>query len=95
MIALNEETKAACAKYVGADGFLVIDESVPEELKEIFHYFNNEGIKILEMNIDDSLGNSDLKESFLEENNDFNSEISENDFLENNNIDLDDLNSIF
>lgn len=54
MIKLSEEAKKAYAKYVGPDGRLIIDDSLPTDLKETFQFFNEKGINILDMNIDDS-----------------------------------------
>ena len=59
MIKLSDEAKNFYAKYVGPDGKLVIDDSLPNDLKETFQYFNDKGINILEMNVDDSSVNSD------------------------------------
>ncbi len=53
MIKLSDEAKKAYAKYVGPDGRLIIDPSLPDNVKEAFEYFNNEGINILEMEIPD------------------------------------------
>ncbi len=54
MIKLSEEAKKAYAKYVGPDGRLIIDDSLPADLKDTFQFFNEKGINILDMNIDDS-----------------------------------------
>ena len=55
MIKLSEEAKKAYAKYVGPDGRLIIDPSLPDKVKEAFEFFNKEGINILELNIDDEI----------------------------------------
>ena len=55
MIKLSEEAKKVYAKYVGPDGRLIIDPSLPDKVKEAFEFFNNEGINILELNIDDEI----------------------------------------
>ena len=47
MIKIDEETKQALAKYVGPDGRLIIDENLPDDIKEAFEFFNQEGINIL------------------------------------------------
>jgi len=52
MIALSPEAKQAYAKYVGPDGKLIIDDTVPENLKETFQFFNDNNINILELNIE-------------------------------------------
>ena len=48
MIKIDEETKQALAKYVGPDGRLIIDENLPDDIKEAFAFFNQEGINILD-----------------------------------------------
>lgn len=48
MIKIDEETKQALAKYVGPDGRLIIDENLPDDIKEAFEFFNQEGINILD-----------------------------------------------
>ena len=45
---VDEETKQALAKYVGPDGRLIIDENLPDDIKEAFEFFNQEGINILD-----------------------------------------------
>jgi len=55
MIKLSEEAKQAYAKFVGPDGKLIIDPALPDKVKEAFEFFNEEGINILELNIDDEL----------------------------------------
>lgn len=47
MIKIDEETKQALAKYVGPDGRLIIDDNLPDDIKEAFEFFNQEGINIL------------------------------------------------
>ena len=48
MIKIDGETKQALAKYVGPDGRLIIDENLPDDIKEAFEFFNQEGINILD-----------------------------------------------
>ena len=48
MIKIDEETKQALAKYVGPDGRLIIDENLPDDIKEAFEFFNLLGINILD-----------------------------------------------
>lgn len=48
MIKIDEETKQALAKYVGPDGRLIIDDNLPDDIKEAFEFFNQEGINILD-----------------------------------------------
>ena len=55
MIKLSDEAKKAYSKFVKPDGSLIIDPSLPENVKEAFEYFNKEGINILELNIDDEI----------------------------------------
>lgn len=108
MIKLSEEAKQAYSKYVGPDGRLIIDESLPEDMKETFKFFNDKGINILEMNINDESAESsnielldedsdDVSEDILLEDNELDSSIdSESDIVEDNsNVDLDSLNKLF
>lgn len=55
MLKLSDEAKAKYAKYVGTDGKLIIDDSLPEDLKETFRFFNEKNINVLEMNINDDI----------------------------------------
>ena len=106
MIKFDEDIKTICAKYVGADGKLIIDDSLPENIKQSFEFFNSRNINIMELNIDDSDINNNYDEpddSFLdnefEENDNYYDdeveELVENFSLENSNVDLDDLNDFF
>lgn len=52
MISLSPRAKEAYAKYVGPDGKLRIDETVPENLRETFQFFNDNNINVLELNIE-------------------------------------------
>ncbi len=52
MISLSPKAKEVYSKYVGPDGKLIIDESVPENLREAFQYFNDNDINILELNVE-------------------------------------------
>lgn len=52
MIELSTEAKQAYAKYVGPDGRLIIDESLPDNIKNAFKYFNDNDINILELNME-------------------------------------------
>lgn len=55
MIKIDEETKALLAKYVGPDGKLIIDESLPDDIKESFQFFNDEGVNILDFATNNTL----------------------------------------
>ena len=55
MIKIDDETRQAIAKYVGPDGRLIIDESLPEDIKEAFQFFNDEGVNILDFGTDNEL----------------------------------------
>lgn len=105
MIKLSEEAKKAYAKYVGPDGRLIIDDSIPADLKETFQFFNEKGINILEMNIDDSSAetldndveilDTDSDEDILSEDS---TELSTDDnsiVEDDSNVDLDSLNNLF
>ncbi len=103
MIKLSEEAKKAYAKYVDANGRLIIDDSLPEELKETFEFFNEKGINILEMNIDDSTAESLDNIEVLDMDSDDNSFVDDSteladdkSIVENDsNVDLDSLNNLF
>ena len=63
MIKIDERAKELLSKYVGPDGKLIIDESLPDDIKESFQYFNDENVNILEfgqgeeLDLDPSLDN--------------------------------------
>ena len=67
MIKLSDDAKKAYAKYVGPDGKLIIDDSLSDDMKETFQFFNDRGIIILEMNIDDESAESSDSIELLEE----------------------------
>ena len=67
MIKLSDDAKKAYAKYVGPDGKLIIDDSLSDDMKETFQFFNDRGINILEMNIDDESAESSDSIELLEE----------------------------
>ncbi len=48
MIKIDERAKELLSKYVGPDGKLIIDESLPDDIKESFQYFNDENVNVLE-----------------------------------------------
>lgn len=52
MISLSPKAKEVYSKYIGPDGKLIIDDSVPENLRETFKYFNDNDINILELNVE-------------------------------------------
>lgn len=104
MIKLSDAAKQEYAKYVGADGKLRIDDTVPENLREIFQYFNDRGINILKMEIDDNVevldepdSNIDEVSSELDDDN-YDDEMSSQEatnFKENEDVSLDDLENMF
>ncbi len=99
MIKLSEEAKAKYAKYIDANGRLIVDENLPEDVKKAFNYFNSKGINVMELSVDDDI--IDLPEE--EELDDQESLDLEDEFDENddsfedveNNIDLNELNNLF
>lgn len=103
MIKLSDQAKREYAKFVGSDGKLRVDDTVPEELREVFQYFNDKGINILEMQINDDVeildessdGDIDSEEVITEEYDDENFSQETNSLRENENVDLDDLNDLF
>lgn len=105
MIKLSDEAKKAYAKYVGPDGKLVIDDSLPEDLKETFQFFNDEGINILEMNIDYKpnddveLLEEDINDDTLsdDDSDDFDVDLADNSSIveDDSEVDLDSLNNLF
>ena len=62
MIKLSDAAKQKYAKYVGPDGKLIIDDSLPDDIKEAFKYFNDRNINILELNVDDNIDNIEDEE---------------------------------
>lgn len=111
MIKLSEEAKQKYAKYVGPDGKLIINDSLPDELKETFQYFNDNNINILELNIDDTIFSEDDEEKeellgaddndddeVIDENieDDFDQSTTYNDIIEDDSsVDIDGLNNLF
>lgn len=107
MLKLSEEAKRTYAKYVGPDGKLIIDDSLPDDIKETFQFFNDKGINILEMNINDEIAESDSDIELLEE--DINDDSLIEDDIDNSledddsssiveddtDVNLDDLNNLF
>lgn len=101
MIKLSEEAKAKYAKYVDQNGRLIVDESLPEDVKKAFNYFNSKGINVMELSVDDDI--IDLPEE--EEEYDDEQEIFDNEeqFDENsdsfedeeNDVNLNELNDLF
>jgi len=103
MIKLSDEAKREYAKFVGSDGRLRIDDTVPEQMREVFQYFNDKGINILEMQVDDDVeilddrsdDEIDSAETISEEYDDDSFSQETASLKENENVDLDDLNDLF
>lgn len=110
MLKLSEEAKKKYAKYVGPDGKLIIDDSLPEEVKESFQYFNDNNINILELNVDDNITSEydEEEEELLDESDDYADEIIDensenfdnvttNDTIveDDSDVDIDGLNNLF
>ncbi len=104
MLKLSEEAKAKYAKYVDANGRLIIDETLPEDVKNAFNYFNSKGINIMELNVDDDAiidlpeeESEDLDEELDSDFDETEEEFSSDDSFEDSNedVDLDNLNSLF
>ena len=107
MLKLSDEAKRAYAKYVGPDGKLIIDDSLPDDMKEAFQFFNNKGINILEMNINDEANESDSDiellevdhhdDSFIEDDMDPSLEGDDSGTIieDDSDVNLDDLNNLF
>ncbi len=102
MVSLSPKAKAKYAKYVGPDGKLIIDESLPENIKEAFQFFNDRNINILEMNIDPHIETLDeeLEDNIVADN--FDEDVNDEEVLtpnlvedDNTNIDVDNLNNFF
>lgn len=66
MIKLSDAAKEKYAKYVGPDGRLIIDETVPEKLRETFQYFNDNNINILQLNVDDTIDETEEPDASLD-----------------------------
>ena len=52
MIKLSDSAKKVYANFIDQDGKFIIDESLPEDLKETFRYFNENGINVLTNSLD-------------------------------------------
>ena len=105
MVNLSEEKKNELLKYIDKDGRFIIDDSLPEELKNDFMFFNSRGDNAFELLFPEKYNNSDdeFDEAYLEEV-DFDNEFSSNETESNDNfiegssdssVSLDDLNDIF
>ncbi len=97
MIRLTDEAKAKYAKYVDENGRLIIDDSLPENVKKTFQYFNARGINILTLNVDDDdTDEFDEEEEELADDS-LMEEDEKSDFVDNHddNVDLADLNDLF
>ena len=106
MIRLSEEAKSIYAKYVGADGKVIIQDFFPDELKEAFQHFNDNNINILEMNIDPSTIGNHNPESESEQEIDLDDVVDDIDIdggvdivddidEDDSDVDMSDLDSIF
>ena len=51
MLKLSDEAKAKYAKYLDANGKLIIDDTLPEDVKKAFNYFNSRNINIIHLNL--------------------------------------------
>ena len=95
---LYEEAKAKYAKYIDANGRLIVDESLPDDVKQAFNYFNSKGINIMELSVDDDI--IDLPEEVndldSDEVDDVETETLDDSFEDSEeDIDLDSLNNLF
>jgi len=101
MIKLSDEAKKYFSKYVGSDGKLIIDDSVPLELREQFKYFNDKGINILEMNINDDIElldepDTNLDDSDVDDDNDDSISSPSSVIVEDDSdVDIEGLNDLF
>ncbi len=98
MFELNEKAKAEIAKYIDSSGKLIIDDSLPDEVKKIFQYFNDNNLDIMNINVDDIINlpkTENFDESFEDSNYDeiVSSENNYDDTLEEEKIN--DLNDMF
>ncbi len=98
MLKLSEEAKAKYAKYIDANGRLIVDESLPDDVKQAFNYFNSKGINIMELSVDDDI--IDLPEEVndldSDEVDDVETETLDDSFEDSEeDIDLDSLNNLF
>lgn len=99
MLKLSDEAKAKYAKYVDANGRLIIDDSLPEDVKKAFNYFNSRNINIMNLNVDDDI--IDLPEEEISESDDdlddimLDNDDSDDLFDDDDDVNLDDLNNLF
>ena len=66
MIKIDPATRERLAKYVGPDGRLIMDESLPDDVKGAFEYFNAAGVNVLDL-ADDKLHLRPIEEGPNEE----------------------------
>ena len=100
MIKLSEEAKAKYAKYVDQNGRLIVDESLPEDVKKAFNYFNSKGINVMELSVDDDIIDLPEEEEYDDEQEIFDNEeqFDENSDSfedEENDVNLNELNDLF
>jgi hypothetical protein len=53
MLQISQEAIDKYSKYLGPDGKFIIDESVPEELRETLKFFNESNIDIHNLSIEE------------------------------------------
>lgn len=97
---LSEAAKAKYSKYVGPDGKLIIDDSLSDNLKEAFQFFNDKGINIMEMNIDDAIpyideGSEISSDNTYDDEDDFDIDELEEDNIIENDTEVSDLDDVF
>ncbi len=100
MLKLSDEAKAKYAKYLDANGKLIIDDTLPEDVKKAFNYFNSRNINIMQLNVNDDiidLPEEEVNDSDLDDDVDFDDGESDElfDDEEDENVNLDDLNNLF
>lgn len=81
MIRLSDSAKKVYANFIDADGKFIIDESLPDDLKKTFSYFNDHGINVLTDSLEDHYPDiSDEKDDDEEmEDNDFDEDLFDDD----------------
>ncbi len=60
MIAMSDKSREILSKYVGPDGKFIIDDSLPDDIKESFKFFNEEGVNIMDSAGADVMGASNV-----------------------------------
>ncbi len=106
MIAINDEMKKQMSQYLDSDGKIMITDDMPDDLKSAINYINANNINVLDgstpyadgIATDDSIENDEMDEnaSFsLNTTSSIDDTVANINISEDENIETDDLESLF